>query len=161
MAAVVCLLVFGGSRGPALYRNLDGHLYSVNTQSRQPGEDGLYHLRFACDGEVVELTADSEELVLKIDAMPVLGLTADKNGAITPAGSSSAQVDFGSPFNLTTPLRDNHAADFPVIAGTMDADLLAGTVDPEIYPDAKPPVVVDGENNTVTFTEGLRPWCRR
>ena len=83
VAAVVCLLVFGGSRGPALYRNLDGHLYSVNTQSRQPGEDGLYHLRFACDGEVVELTADSEEMVLKIDAMPVLGLTVDKNGAIT------------------------------------------------------------------------------
>ena len=82
-AVVVCLLVFGGDRGPALYRNLDGHLYSINTQSRQPGEDGLYHLRFARDGEVVELTADTEELVLKIDAMPILGLTADKNGAIT------------------------------------------------------------------------------
>lgn len=83
VAAVVCLVVFGGDRAPVLYRNLDGHLYSINTQSRERSEDGLYHLRFACNGEVVELTADSEELVLQLDSMPVVGLTADKNGAIT------------------------------------------------------------------------------
>lgn len=93
LVVVAVVLVFGGSKAPKLYRNLDAQLYSVNTQSRQKSEDGLYHLRFACDGQVVELTADTQELVLKLDAMPVMGLKTDKNGAITEVLEVSTFAD--------------------------------------------------------------------
>ena len=37
--AVTAFLLLAG-RGTKLYRNLDGHSYTVNTQMREKGEDG-------------------------------------------------------------------------------------------------------------------------
>ena len=63
---VVLALFMGGTEAPAgtmgrpdLYWNIDRDFYMENSDMglsmRKPGEDGLYHLRFAHDGEQVEL----------------------------------------------------------------------------------------------------------
>ncbi len=89
--AVTAFLLLAG-RGPKLYRNLDGHSYTVNTQMREKGEDGLYRLRFAVDGEVVELSTPDEATMLLIDSMDVMGITHDKNGVITEVTPADAFV---------------------------------------------------------------------
>ena len=50
---------------------------------REPGEDGLYHIRFAHDGEVVELIANDKKLVNRIDMMDHMALEIDASGNIT------------------------------------------------------------------------------
>ena len=87
-AIVVGVIALIGNSSPKLYRNLDGHRYTVNTQMREKDENGLYHIRFACEGAVVTLTTPDEETMLYIDSLDVMRLTYDKNGAIkevTPA----------------------------------------------------------------------------
>lgn len=81
-AVVVCLLA-GGSARPALYRNLDGHLYGKNTTPRAPEADGTYQLRFAFEEEVKTFTVKDEALVHRIDSMEVMGLVFDKEGTVT------------------------------------------------------------------------------
>lgn len=70
---------------PSLYLNLDAHLYTKNTQVRTPGEDGLYRMRFAWEGETVQYTVADKELVDYIDSMEVMGLTVTDDGQITEA----------------------------------------------------------------------------
>ena len=82
-AVVVGIIVLLGSSSPKLYRNLDCHNYAINTQMREKDENGLYRIRFACEGEVVELATADEATMLYIDSMDMMGLTFDKNGIIT------------------------------------------------------------------------------
>ncbi|MBO5317893.1 MAG: bacterial Ig-like domain-containing protein, partial [Oscillospiraceae bacterium] len=50
--------------------------------SRVPGEDGLYHILFAVDGEQVELACADKKLVNKLDLNQLMGLVFDDNGHI-------------------------------------------------------------------------------
>lgn len=70
---------------PELYRNLDGHLYSRNTQTRTPSEDGLYHLRFGYEDLTVDLPVADLTLVNYIDTMDTMGLTISEEGLVTDA----------------------------------------------------------------------------
>lgn len=83
--AILVILETRGNRRPELYRNLDGHLYSVNTQVRTPGEDGLFRARFVFNGETVEYTVADPNLMSYIDSMEVMGLTVSKDGQVTDA----------------------------------------------------------------------------
>ena len=74
---------------PTLYYNLDGQLYSKNTQVRTPGDDGLYRMRFAWEGQTVQYTVADLELVNYIDSMEVVGLTVTEDGTITEAFPAS------------------------------------------------------------------------
>lgn len=72
---------------PDLYWNLDRQLYLGNEESaglstREPAEDGLYHIRFAYNGEVVEYTFADKRLVNVIDNMDVCGLIKDADGNV-------------------------------------------------------------------------------
>ncbi|MBR4863247.1 MAG: hypothetical protein IKU07_01620 [Oscillospiraceae bacterium] len=94
-AMVVGAVMLLGDSTPKLYRNLDGHNYAVNTQMREKDENGLYWIRFACDGAVVELATADEATMLYIDSMDTMGLTFDKNRLITqvtPAESFVTEV---------------------------------------------------------------------
>ena len=82
-AVVLVCLVLAGAARPALYWNLDGHLYSVNTQQRAPEADGTWRVRFAFEEQTVTYTVTSQELLNRIDAANVMGLVVDKNGVIT------------------------------------------------------------------------------
>lgn len=69
-----------------IYWNLDrkDHLDpDTGLSIRAAGEDGLYHIRFAKDGETVELTANDKKLVNRIDMMDHMGLDVDASGNIT------------------------------------------------------------------------------
>ncbi len=73
---------------PDLYWNLDREAYMTKdslSSSREKAEDGLYHIRFAFDGEVVELTTADKQLVNFIDTMNAMGLTFDGDGYIVDA----------------------------------------------------------------------------
>lgn len=79
---------------PDLYWNVDRQLYVGNEESaglstREPGEDGLYHIRLAYNGELVEYTFADKRLVNVIDSQDVVGLSFDASGnpvdAIDPA----------------------------------------------------------------------------
>ena len=75
---------------PELYWNVDRQLYLGNAESaglstREPGEDGLYHLRFAFNGELVEYTIADKRLVNVIDNMDVAGLIFDDAGNVIDA----------------------------------------------------------------------------
>lgn len=86
-AAVAILLNLELNRNsrPALYRNLDGHLYTLNTQVRTPSEDGLYHLRFGYEELTVDLPVADPSLVNYIDTMTTMGLTISEEGIVTDA----------------------------------------------------------------------------
>ena len=75
----------GGYR-PVLYWNVDRKTYTENSESglstREPGEDGLYHIRFAIDGQHVEKTVADKRLVNVIDSMDVMALSLDGDGQI-------------------------------------------------------------------------------
>ena len=66
---------------PELYWNVDREVYTEGSQSglstREPGEDGLYHIRFAYNGEQVELPVADKQLVNFIDTMPLMGLSVE------------------------------------------------------------------------------------
>ena len=96
VAGVVVGLIFGlggpGATGEEeavsskLYWNVDG-LKFQNPEDpmfsiREPGADGLYHIRFAVDGEHVEYTATDKKLVNYIDAKQLMGLELDDSGNI-------------------------------------------------------------------------------
>jgi len=71
---------------PTLYWNLDKKLYAgmseAGTSGREPGEDGLYHVRFVVDGGVKEFACKDKRLIDKIDIYSVMGLTLDADGLI-------------------------------------------------------------------------------
>lgn len=70
---------------PDLYWNLDRSLFPQDPDTmlstREPAEDGMYHLRFVFDGEIVEYVTADKKLVNKIDRMNVMGLNLE-NGEI-------------------------------------------------------------------------------
>ncbi len=71
-----------------LYWNVDREQFSDLTtgmSNREPGEDGLYHVRFAYNGELVEYTIADKRLVNAIDTMDVVGLVKDESGNVIDA----------------------------------------------------------------------------
>ena len=96
VAGAVLALVFGGSgetKEPGgraeLYWNLDKAYYTENSETgistREPGEDGLYHLRFAYEGQVQEYTVGDKRLVNYIDTFDCVSLVFDRDGNVVDA----------------------------------------------------------------------------
>ena len=96
-AVVVVLMLNPGQNGgevvdpsadipaSAVYWNLDR---AANTDpetglsAREAGEDGLYTIRFASEGKIIELKTSDKQLVNYIDTMDAVGLVLDENGLI-------------------------------------------------------------------------------
>ena len=110
-AAAVLLFVLGpkddGDKGPAggrpdLYWNLDRALYTKESESglstREPGEDGVYRVRFAYNGQQVELEVADKQLVNFIDTMDIMGLVKNADGVV---------VDVIDPADFTIPVAQN------------------------------------------------------
>ena len=72
-----------------LYWNLDRKLYTEGSMSglstREPGEDGIYRIRYAYNGQVVELPIADKQLVNFIDTMDCMGIVLDDNGTVIDA----------------------------------------------------------------------------
>lgn len=70
-----------------LYWNVDKAQYAGLTKTgytaRIPRSDGYYYVRFAVDGQQVELPIENRELVDIIDAQQVCGLKFDEKGIVT------------------------------------------------------------------------------
>ena len=94
-AGVVLALVLGGTgevdegpKGgrPDLYWNVDRITYTKDSASglstREPGEDGLYHVRFAYNGSLVELAVIDKPLINFIDTMDAMGIVQDADGVV-------------------------------------------------------------------------------
>ena len=71
---------------PELYWNIDKEFYTKDSESgfstREPGEDGMYHIRFAYNGEQVEFTVADKKIVNLIDTLDIMGLVFDESGSI-------------------------------------------------------------------------------
>ena len=69
-----------------IYWNIDRIQYTENSESglstREKGADGLYHIRFATQGKVVEKATADKQLVNYIDALNACGLVLDADGLI-------------------------------------------------------------------------------
>lgn len=69
-----------------VYWNLDRALYDGKSEAgmsgRLPGEDGLYHVRFFCDGEVVEMTVADKRVINHIEVNDLMGLFLDESGLV-------------------------------------------------------------------------------
>ena len=73
---------------PELYWNLDKATYlnaETNMSTREKAEDGHYYVRFAYNGEVLELPVSDKQLVNYIDSMDVMGLVMDADGSVVDA----------------------------------------------------------------------------
>ena len=98
VAGVVLALTMGGGEGSGdsvetieskLYWNID-RVAMVDKETmltkRKPAADGLYYIRFAVDGEQVELPCADKKLVNRIDLLgEVVGLKFDADGIIIEA----------------------------------------------------------------------------
>ena len=94
IAGVVVALVLGGGEkdtGPKggraeLYWNVDRKTYTKNSESglstREPGEDGVFKVRFAYNGELVEYAVADKQLINYIDTMDAMGLVKDSEGTV-------------------------------------------------------------------------------
>lgn len=97
VVGIVLAVVLAGQRSdPAsvsgrvqLYWNIDRMTYTENSESglttREPQPDGLYRIRFALDGQQLELETADRRLVNYIDSMDVMGLVLDSQGLIVDA----------------------------------------------------------------------------
>lgn len=103
------LIIGGGSKNdgpkggrPELYWNIDRAAYTQNSESglstREPGEDGVYRVRFAYNGEQLELQIADKQLVNFIDTMDIMGLTFDADGVV---------VDVIDPEEICVPVAQN------------------------------------------------------
>ena len=77
----------GAATGPVkLYWNVDRDLYwgksATGFSSREPGADGVYRIKFAVDGQQVEIPVVDKTLVNAIDSMEVMVLTLDNDGNV-------------------------------------------------------------------------------
>lgn len=110
-AAAVALFVLGpknyGDTGPTggrpeLYWNLDKAMYTQNSESglstREPGEDGVYRVRFAYNGQQVELEIADKQLVNFIDTMDIMGLVKNSDDVV---------VDVIDPSEFAMPIAQN------------------------------------------------------
>ena len=89
--AIVAILMLGGNEAPAmqtggrpdLYWNLDKERYPQDAETylstRTADADGLYYIRFAYNGDVVEYTTGDKKLVNQIDRMEVMGLQLENH----------------------------------------------------------------------------------
>ena len=96
-AGVVALVLGGGEEAktpggrPELYWNLDKAVYTENEgnasglSSREPGEDGMYHMRFAYEGTVQESLVADKQLVNFIDTFDCVSLVLDRDGNVVDA----------------------------------------------------------------------------
>ena len=97
VAGVVLALVLGGGSGDDvdegpkggradLYWNIDRKTYTENSLSglstREPGEDGIYRVRFAYNGGLVELVVADKQLINYIDTMDCMGIVQDADGTV-------------------------------------------------------------------------------
>ena len=94
VAGVVVALVLGGGdkdtgpKGgrPELYWNIDRRTYTENSESglstREPGEDGVFKVRFAINGEIVEYVVADKQLINYIDTMDAMGIIKDSDGTV-------------------------------------------------------------------------------
>ena len=77
----------GAGSGYDLYWNLDRKLYDglseAGMSSREPGEDGLFHVRFFKDGQIVELPVADRKVINAIEVQDLMGLEFDENGIVT------------------------------------------------------------------------------
>ena len=103
------LIIGGGSKNdgpkggrPELYWNIDRAAYTQNSESglstREPGEDGVYRVRFAYNGEQLELQIADKQLVNFIDTLDIMGLTFDADGVV---------VDVIDPEEICVPVAQN------------------------------------------------------
>lgn len=96
VAGVVLGFVLGGDKTqapqgptegrPELYWNIDRVAFTEDSETglstREPGEDGMYHVRFAYNGEVVEKVVADRQLINYIDALDAMGLVFDGDGVV-------------------------------------------------------------------------------
>ena len=93
VAGVILALTLGGGNQADVPEVIESKLYwnvdratMVNEETmlslREPAADGLYYIRFAVDGEQVELPCADKKLVNKIDFNQVMGLKFDADGII-------------------------------------------------------------------------------
>ena len=109
-AVIGAIMIFGGEEAPKgpvggrpdLYWNLDKAVYTENSESglstREPGEDGVFRVRFAYNGQQVELPIVDKQLVNYIDTFDVMGLVFDADGVV---------VDVLDPEDFVTPVAQN------------------------------------------------------
>lgn len=111
IAGVAVALIFGlGNQEPAgpvggrpdLYWNLDKAVYTEGSASglstREPGEDGIYRVRFAYNGQQLELPIADKQLVNVIDTLDVMGIVQDADGTV---------IDVIAPEDFVTPVALN------------------------------------------------------
>lgn len=89
---LVAVLGFGDGQqatanGPVkLYWNVDKELYwgksATGFSSREAGADGIFRIRFAVDGQQVEIPVADKTLVNAIDSLEVMTLSLDADGNI-------------------------------------------------------------------------------
>ena len=104
---VLAMLLPGGEpEAPAggradLYWNVDRLAFQDRTtglSTREPAEDGLYHVRFALNGEHIEYTVSDKRLVNYIDTLEVMGLKFDENGMLIDAVAAvDVATEVGAP----------------------------------------------------------------
>ena len=120
VAAAVCLVLFLKPAAPqqdqtpeepqvtyTLVWNLDGKAFTENSETglstREPGEDGLFTLRFADAGQVKEYKTADRQLVYFIDSMDILGLVFDDSGLIVDAvQAKDAATEIAKEFYVRT-----------------------------------------------------------
>ncbi len=92
VVGIVLALVLGQGQGQGgradLYWNVDRAAYTQSESglsSREPAADGMYYIKFAYNGEQVELPVADKRLVNFIDTMDLMGLVIDRDGIVTDA----------------------------------------------------------------------------
>ena len=69
-----------------LYWNVDRAEYDGKSEagmsSRMPEDDGYFHVRFFCEGEIITLKVADRKLINAIDVQSLMGLEFDENGIV-------------------------------------------------------------------------------
>lgn len=93
IVGVVLALVLGGNEPaadptptrPELYWNLDRKQFldaETGLSNRPAGEDGVYRVRFAYEGQILEFPIQDKRLVNSIDGADAMGLEFDETGTV-------------------------------------------------------------------------------
>ena len=94
VVGIVLALVLGGGQGSSggradLYWNVDRVAFTKDSESglstRTAAADGMYYVKFAYNGEQVELPVADKRLINFIDTMDLMGLVIDKDGIVVDA----------------------------------------------------------------------------
>ena len=69
-----------------LYWNIDRAIYDGKSEagmsSREPAEDGMFHVRFFKDGEIIELRVADRKVINAMEVQSLMGLEFDENGIV-------------------------------------------------------------------------------